>query len=258
MEALVKALTKVFVYDGVYSRYRRKIHGRPVEQISRQRFVGFIQNHDQIGNRAIGDRLEHIAGFERAKVALGLVMTSPFVPLLFQGEEYAASTPFQYFAHHEEEAMARSVSEGRKREFAAFGWTPEQIPDPESRETFHRSKLRWDEVAEGKHAEMLRWCRKLIAFRRDSASLNDGDPGQAHVRFDEDGKWLMMDRGQVRVMLNLGDRRVALDCKEGYRLALRSNDDVALQEGKIVLEPSRLAILTSEEDRRSPKELLIQ
>ena len=246
MEDLAKSLTQVFVYDGFYSQYRRRIHGRPVEQISTQRFVGFIQNHDQVGNRATGDRLEHIIGLERAKVALGLVMTSPFVPLLFQGEEYAASTPFQYFAHHEEEEMARAVSEGRKREFAAFGWAPEQVPDPESKETFLRSKLRWDEIAEGNHAEMLEWCRSLIAFRRESPSLNDGEPGHVHVRFDEEAKWLTMDRGQVCVMLNLGGQAVTFECREGYRLALRSNEDVSVREGKIVLEPSRLAILTSE------------
>ena len=130
------------------------------------RFVGFIQNHDQVGNRATGDRLEHVIGLQRAKLALGLVMTSPFVPMLFQGEEFAASSPFQYFAHHEEPEMARAVSEGRVREFAAFGWNPEEIPNPESRETFERSKLQWDEVGEGSHAEMLTWCRRLIALRR--------------------------------------------------------------------------------------------
>jgi maltooligosyltrehalose trehalohydrolase len=246
MEALAKTLTSVFVYDGIYSQYRRKIHGRPVEGIPMHCFVGFIQNHDQVGNRAIGDRLEQIVGFERAKVALGLVMTSPFVPLLFQGEEYAASTPFQYFAHHEEEAMARAVSEGRKREFAAFGWPPELVPDPESMETFQRSKLRWDEIAEGKHAEMLEWCRTLIAFRRGSPSLNDPDPRHIHVRFDEEAKWLMMDRGPVCVMLNLGERPVEFDRREGCRLVLRSNNDVCVRDEKVILGASRLAILVVE------------
>lgn len=244
MEDLAKALAKVFVYDGIYSRYRRKIHGKPVEQVSTQRFVVCIQNHDQIGNRATGDRLEHIAGLARAKVGLGLVMMSPFVPLIFQGEEFAASTPFQYFAHHEEEAMARAVSEGRKREFAAFGWAPELVPDPESRETFLRSKLKWDEVGDGRHAEMLEWCRSLIAFRRESPSLNDGEPGHARVSFDESGKWLVMDRGQVCVMLNLGERAVELDVRESLQLRLCSGKDVIVRNGKAVLPPSRLAILS--------------
>jgi maltooligosyltrehalose trehalohydrolase len=246
MEKLAKALTQVFVYDGVYSAYRHKIHGRPVEMLSAHRFVGFIQNHDQIGNRATGDRLEHIIGLERAKVALGLVLTTPFVPLLFQGEEFAASTPFQYFAHHEEEAMARAVSEGRKREFAGFGWPSELVPDPESSETFLRSKLRWDEVGQGSHAEMLAWCRSLIAFRRESPSLNDGEPGRTRVEFDESGRWLVMDRGQVRILCNLGDQPVKLASGEGYRLMLCSGEDIAVQNGMVALPPSRLAILSAE------------
>jgi maltooligosyltrehalose trehalohydrolase len=246
MEKLAKALMQVFVYDGVYSEYRQKSHGRTVEMLSVHRFVGFIQNHDQVGNRATGDRIEHIIGFERAKAALGLVLTAPFVPLLFQGEEFAASTPFQYFAHHEEEAMARAVSEGRKREFAAFGWAPEHVPDPESRETYLRSKLNWDEVGEGSHAEMLEWCRTLIELRRRSPSLNDGEAGHVRTSFDENARWLVMDRGQVRVMLNLGERSVELDNKAGFQMVLRSGDGVELQDGKVVLPPSRLAILSAE------------
>jgi maltooligosyltrehalose trehalohydrolase len=248
MKRLAKALTQVFVYNGIYSRYRRRVHGRRVEGLSMHRFVGFIQNHDQVGNRATGDRLEHILGLERAKVALGLVLTSPFIPLLFQGEEFAASTPFQYFAHHEDEQMARSVSEGRKREFAAFGWLPEEVPDPESRDTFERSKLRWDEAAEGSHGEMLDWSRRLIAFRRDSGALCDGEPGQTDVRFDEAKRWLIMDRGQIRVVCNLGDTEVDLGVPEGYRLALSSQNDVRLQGQKVLLPPSRFAVLSSEEE----------
>ncbi len=246
MERLAKALTQVFVYNGIYSRYRRRVHGRRVEGLSMHHFVGFIQNHDQVGNRATGDRLEHFIGLERAKAALGLVLTSPFIPLLFQGEEFAASTPFQYFAHHEDEQMARSVSEGRKREFAAFGWLPEEVPDPESKDTFERSKLRWDEVVEGSHGEMLDWCRRLIAFRRDSRSLCDGEPGQTDVRFDEAKRWLTMDRGQIRVVCNLGDTEVDLGVPEGYRLVLSSQNDVRLQDQKVLLPPSRFAVLSSE------------
>ena len=102
-----------------------------------------------MGNRATGDRLEQIVGMDRAKVAAGIVLTAPFLPLIFQGEEFAASTPFQYFADHDDPEMAKAVSEGRRREFAAFGWDPEVIPDPEKVETFERSKLKWDEVSGG-------------------------------------------------------------------------------------------------------------
>ncbi|WP_260703797.1 malto-oligosyltrehalose trehalohydrolase [Edaphobacter flagellatus] len=244
MQDLAKALTQVFVYDGRYSKYRRKVHGRSVEGLSMHRFVGFIQNHDQVGNRATGDRLEHIVGLERAKVALGVVIMAPFVPMIFQGEEFAASSPFQYFAHHEDEAMARAVSEGRKREFAAFGWAPELIPDPESRETFLRSKLNWAETDKGSHAEMLDWCRKLIAFRRQSAALNEGASGQIQVRFDEAQQWLVMERGDVSVMVNLGQMPVELSCRREDRMVLHSGDGVAMQDEMVLLPPSRLAILS--------------
>lgn len=246
MERLAKALTEVFVYDGIYSRYRRRHHGRRVEGLSMHRFVGFIQNHDQVGNRATGARLEHIIGLDLAKAALGLVMTSPFIPLLFQGEEFAASTPFQYFAHHEEEEMARAVSEGRKREFAAFGWLPEEVADPESRETFERSKLNWDEIREGSHTDMLDWCKRLIALRRNSKCLSDGELGHVKVRFDEAGRWLVMDRSTLRVALNLGASAVRFDDCKGYTILLRSRDDVSLEGRSLNLPPARVAILSSE------------
>lgn len=246
MERLVKALTQVFVYDGIYSEYRRKVHGRRVEGISMHHFVGFIQNHDQVGNRATGDRLEHIIGMEQAKVAIGLVLTGPFIPLLFQGEEFAASTPFQYFAHHEDEEMARAVSEGRKREFAAFGWAPDAVPDPESRETFERSKLNWSEMTEGRHAEMLDWCRRLIALRRGSTALNNGELGHVKVSFSETERWLVMDRGTMRVALNLGDRAVSIQDCQNYRMVLPSADDICLESDTLQLPPSRLAVLSQE------------
>ena len=140
---LAKALEKTFVYDGIFSPYRNRIHGRPVGNLSQHRFLGFIQNHDQVGNRAVGDRIAQIAGIDRAKIAAALVLLGPFVPMLFQGEEWAATSPFQYFADHADRELARQVSEGRRREFVAFGWDPAIIPDPESGDTFERSKLNW-------------------------------------------------------------------------------------------------------------------
>ncbi len=157
-----------------------------------------------MGNRATGDRLEHIVGFERAKVAAAIVLLAPFIPMLFQGEEFATSTPFQYFAHHEDPEMAKAVSDGRKRDFAAFGWKAEEVPDPESRETFERSKLNWSEIHQGKHAEMLDWTKKLIKLRRSSTSLNDGDLNHIKIKFDEEKRWLMMRRGDVMLVCNLG------------------------------------------------------
>jgi maltooligosyltrehalose trehalohydrolase len=245
-EKLAKALTEAFVYDGIYSRYRRRIHGRPINGLSAHHFIGFIQNHDQVGNRATGDRLEHIVGMDRAKVAAAIVMMAPIIPLVFQGEEFAASTPFQYFADHDDPAMAKAVLEGRKREFAAFGWDPNEIPNPEKVETFERSKLKWGERDDGNHREMLEWFRKLIHLRRHSTSLNDGDFGHVKVHFDEKKCWLTMDRNLVRVMFNLGTEAVELENPGSIPLTLASRGDVQVIGEKVLLPPDSLAILSGE------------
>lgn len=246
LENLAKALTKAFVYDGTYSSYRRRTHGRPVNGLSAHRFVCFIQNHDQVGNRATGDRLEHIVGMERAKVAAGITLMSPFIPLIFEGEEFAASTPFQYFADHDDPAMAKAVLEGRKREFAAFGWNPDVVPDPEKVETFERSKLKWDEIDEGKHQQMLEWFRQLIHLRRHSSSLNDGDMGHVKVNFDEKKQWLTMERGLIRVLCNLGKEAVELENPAQHPLALASRPEIDVHGDKVLLPPDSLAILSGE------------
>jgi maltooligosyltrehalose trehalohydrolase len=245
-EKLVKSLMHVFVYDGEYSRYRNRRHGRPVEGLSAHHFIGFIQNHDQVGNRATGDRLAQIVGADCAKIAAGLVLTSPFVPLLFQGEEYAAGTPFLYFADHEDPEMARAVSEGRKKEFAAFKFDQHQIPDPEARETFERSKLNWSELDQPDHAQMLEWYRALIHFRRHSPSLNDGDLGHTSVRFDEHARWLAMDRGQVQVLCNLGEAVANFDVPPGSSIALSSRAGLTPSDDTLVLPPKTLVILSTE------------
>lgn len=242
MAQLAKALEMTFVYDGIYSRYRRRIHGRSAAGAPQQSFLGYIQNHDQIGNRALGDRVSHVAGLERAKIAAGLVMTAPFVPLLFQGEEWASSSPFQYFADHDEPEMARLVSEGRRREFAAFGWKPEQIPDPERRATFERSKLKWDELKQGEHAEMLAWYQALIRLRRETPCLAAGESGQPRVEFSEREKWLRMRRGSIEVACTLGgERQFAVG--PGAEVLLASREGIAVCDGVVVLPPETVAIV---------------
>lgn len=246
-ECLAKSLKSMFVYDGIYSSYRHRSHGRPVDGLSAHHFIGFIQNHDQVGNRATGDRLEHIVGADLAKVALGLVMTAPFIPMLFQGEEYAASTPFLYFADHEDEEMARAVAAGRKKEFAAFGWDAAQIPNPEDLSTFENSRLNWNEVHTGKHAEMLAWTKSLIQLRRNSHALNDGDLGHLKVSFDEERRWLRMDRGKVSVFANLGSADVEFQVKRGFWLALASNHAATRLEGERLMVPARGFVVLSTE-----------
>jgi maltooligosyltrehalose trehalohydrolase len=245
-ECLAKSLKSMFVYDGIYSVYRNRSHGRPVDSLSAHRFVGFIQNHDQVGNRATGDRLEQIIGMQRAKLALGLVLTAPFLPMLFQGEEYAASTPFLYFADHDDAEMAKNVAEGRKKEFAAFGWDESQIPNPEEPSTFLNSKLKWEEVTQGKHAEMLAWTKDLIRIRRASTALNDGDLGHIKVKFDETKRWLRMDRRQMSMFANLGSGAAEFPTDDDHRLVLASDPATRLEGAVLSVPPDGFAILSSE------------
>ncbi|HEX3893253.1 MAG TPA: malto-oligosyltrehalose trehalohydrolase [Terracidiphilus sp.] len=244
---LAKAIERTFVYDGIYSRHRRHVHGRPTGSLSQHRFLGFIQNHDQIGNRAQGERLTQSVGCARAKSAAALVLLGPFVPMLFQGEEWAASAPFQYFAHHDDPEMARAVSEGRKREFEAFGWAPSAIPDPEKRETFERSRLNWDERTEPQHAEMLDWYRALIALRRTTPCLNNGEPGNVAVAYDENEKWLRMQRGSIVVVCNWGSRTCRFALGRASELLLASTDDVQVLDEAIELPVDAVVVVRERE-----------
>jgi maltooligosyltrehalose trehalohydrolase len=240
---LAKALEQNFVYDGIYSSYRNRIHGRPASHLSSHRFLGYIQNHDQVGNRAVGDRLHQAVGLDRAKIAAALVFFSPFIPMVFQGEEWATSSPFQYFANHGDPEMARLVAEGRRNEFAAFGWGPDQIPDPGSLETFERSKLNWNEVKQGEHEEMLAWYRALIHLRRTTPSLNNGEPKQTRVRFNQQEMWISVERGNFTLHCNLGGAPLRVSVPKGRRVILNSRGDSPLHDGVLMLEPDAVAII---------------
>ncbi|MGD0911862.1 MAG: malto-oligosyltrehalose trehalohydrolase [Terracidiphilus sp.] len=244
LEQLAKALERTFVYDGIYSGYRRRIHGRPANALSQHRFLGYIQTHDQVGNRAMGDRISHTAGLERAKIAAAVYLLGPFVPMLFQGEEWAASTPFLYFADHDDPDLTRAVSEGRKKEFAAFGWDLASVPDPESQATFDASKLNWEEVNVGNHAEMLAWYQALIRMRRTTPCLNEGADGNVRVTFDEQAKWLRMERGTVTVICNLGDREQRFAMSQESRVVLASQSAIQVSHSQLVVLPESVAVVS--------------
>jgi maltooligosyltrehalose trehalohydrolase len=157
-----------------------------------------VQNHDQVGNRAAGERIAALVDEGRLKAAAALLLTTPFTPLLFQGEEWAASTPFQYFTDHADQALGKAVAEGRRHEFAAFGWNPVAVPDPQDPGTFVRSKLDWDEVDEPYHRGMLDWYRGLIALRRRLPAVAHG------VLARVDGDRIVFDRDGVEVCVKLG------------------------------------------------------
>jgi maltooligosyltrehalose trehalohydrolase len=189
-------------YDADDLRRARPYVDQEAPALPGWRFVVCAQNHDQVGNRATGDRLSHLVGTDAAMAAAAALLTSPFVPLLFAGEEWAASTPFQYFTDHDDADLGRAVSEGRRREFAAFGWAPDEVPDPQDPATYERSKLDWSELARSPHAEVLEWYRRLIAMRREMAALTDGDIAGWEVEIDADDRTVRVRRGDLHLVLD--------------------------------------------------------
>jgi maltooligosyltrehalose trehalohydrolase len=244
---LAKALQRVFVYDGRYSAFRRRRHGRPPSGLSGHSFFGYLQSHDQIGNRARGERSSHLMSTGRLKIGAALVLMAPFIPMLFQGEEWGATSPFLYFTDHEDPELGRNVTEGRRREFAAFGWTPEEIPDPQAIATFARSKLDWSEIYKEPHAGLLTWHRSLIELRRKVPALSDGRLERVHVSFDETAKWFVVKRSSVVVACNLNQatQRVPAGIEPASRLLLASEDKVRLSQDAIELPPDSVAILSA-------------
>ena len=242
MEQLAHALEHVFVYDGKFAAHRGRWHGRPATGLPGWRFLGYLQNHDQVGNRATGERSSMLLSPGRLKIAAALVLLSPFVPMVFQGEEWGASTPFQYFTDHHDPELGRAVSEGRRSEFASFGWKPEDVPDPQDRATFERSRLDWAELDQPAHADLLDWYQRLIALRRRTPAIMNGDLERVHTAFDEDAGWFTMRRGAITVAVNLSehDRAVPVRARE---LVLASDTAVRLGEGSVTLPPDSAAVV---------------
>jgi maltooligosyltrehalose trehalohydrolase len=250
MSALAKTLTSAFFHDGTYSTFRGRHHGRPVdtEAVDATRFVVSLQTHDQVGNRAQGDRIGGSLSEGLRKVGAALLLTSPFTPQLFMGEEWAAGTPWQYFTDHPEPELADAVRKGRRAEFAAYGWPAEEVPDPQDPATFARSKLDWSEVGQEPHAALLAWYRALIALRRTQPEL--GDPAFARVsaHYDDDARWIVVHRGAVRVAANLSSepRTVPLRTPEaapGILLASAPGVRIEGAGGDVVLPPESAAVI---------------
>jgi maltooligosyltrehalose trehalohydrolase len=163
--------------------------------------------------------------------------------MLFAGEEFAASSPFQYFTHFQDKELGRLVSEGRRKEFVAFGWSPQEVPDPQAEETFLRSKLHWEEREEGIHAEMLDWYRRLIRLRREEPALTDAELAEVRVSFDEKQKWLRMTRGPIEVVFNAGTSEVRLPALDGYEALLTSAPEVVCEGKSLLLPAGSVAVL---------------
>ncbi|WP_287862532.1 malto-oligosyltrehalose trehalohydrolase [Corynebacterium sp.] len=166
VEVLATTFQRVFWHDGRFSSFRGRTHGRPVTDPELWRFVAYTTTHDQTGNRAAGDRPSMNLSVDQQLAKATLVLTSPFTPMLFMGEEWGASTPFAFFVDHENEELNQATREGRMREFARAGWDPKDVPNPAAEETFRDSVLKWAERTESPHAEVLRGYTDLLEFRR--------------------------------------------------------------------------------------------
>jgi len=208
---VAKALTDVFVHDGTYSTFRGTRWGKPVPAgIDGHRFIASLNTHDQVGNRALGDRPSASLSPGRLAVGAALLLTSHYTPMLFMGEEWGARTPWMFFTDHAEEELAEAIRQGRQREFGSHGWAELygtedlQVPDPQDPSTFTASRLDWEEPAHTGHRRLLDFYTRLIALRREHPELAGGDRGGTEVNFDAEAGWLTMRRGDVVVATNIG------------------------------------------------------
>lgn len=230
---IAEALNRHYVFRGQYSRYRRRRHGRDPGGLGGEHFVVCSQNHDQIGNRAAGRRLNELSG-PAASAAAALIACGPCVPLIFQGQEWQASTPFPYFADHGGE-LGEQIRSGRRREFEAFGWDPELVLDPIDPATFELARLRWEERSEEVHRAELDWFRALLSLRRARPELQAGAPCEASA---EDGV-VVMDRGLIRICVNFA----STSRLEASGRILAANDQVEDLDGTVQIAPGGAVVL---------------
>ena len=253
-----KAITASFVYDGQHAPHRRRRHGAPAAADPGDRFVSFIQNHDQVANAYQGRRLAQVAGIARQKVAAVVLFSTPALPLLFQGEEWAEEAPFDYFTSHGDPALVDAVRKGRHAEYEHLldeGADIGAWADPQAEETFLNCKLRWDSIDRAPHADVLTFYRALIALRRGLAPLRNGRKDLTRADGDEAGRWLTIRRGDPTgaasfTIANLGDAPLRLRLPEGppgarWRLALATDGPaggVARAGTDVPLAPSAASI----------------
>ena len=213
-EQLAKAFKEGFVYSGQYSPFRKKFHGSDSSAIPGHQFVVFLQNHDQVGNRALGDRLTHLVSFEALKLAAGVLLLAPNIPLIFMGEEYAEDAPFLYFVSHTDPDLIAVVREGRKKDFAAFQAEGEFI-DPFSPDTFQKCQLNWEERQEGKHKVLLDLYQHLIHLRRTLPALKTLDKQNLDASVIEEDKLMFLHRwsqnSQILCIMNFSEKDVSFN-----------------------------------------------
>ncbi|WP_435749264.1 malto-oligosyltrehalose trehalohydrolase [Microbacterium sp. PMB16] len=248
-DAVAKVSEGGFFHDGTFSSFRGRPHGSPIPpEVPAWRLVTFAQDHDQIGNRAAGDRLSASLSVDRLAVAAVLTLTAPGTPMLFMGEEWGASTPWQFFTSHPEPELGRAVSEGRKAEFAKMDWDTDAVPDPQDPATFERSHLDWSELENPEHVRLLELYRDLAALRRELPELTDPSLDATTVTTWESGgtpdhRVYRIDRGDLKVLVNLSANAAEFDLGADA-VVLLSTVPIEVIEGSPVLPPDSAAVVT--------------
>jgi len=266
---LAKAYAEGFVYSGEHSSFRRRRHGSSSRTIPAERFVVCAQNHDQIGNRMLGDRLSTLICFEALKLAAGVVVLSPYLPLLFMGEEYGESAPFLYFTSHSDAALAEAVRRGRREEFSGFAWQGE-VPDPQDEVTFLRSKINYELKDTAGHRTLLDFYRELIRLRGTNPALAYLSKEDTDVIALENKKTLFVRRRcgecEVFVAFSFADSVIAVDAPVPpgrWQRLLDSSDEqwkgdgslLALKlssEGEVGLQLNRKSVVIYEKSLEQP------
>ncbi|MFG6475376.1 malto-oligosyltrehalose trehalohydrolase [Microbacterium sp. P06] len=245
-DAFGKVTTEGFFHNGTFSTFRGRDHGHPIPAaMAAWRLVTFVQDHDQIGNRAAGDRLSQNLSYGRLAVAAVLTLTAPGTPMLFMGEEWGASTPWQFFTSHPEPELGEATAKGRLEEFTEMGWDAAIVPDPQDPSTFENSKLDWAEVSVGDHARLLQLYRDLARLRRELPELTD--PVFAHRQADAHdvagGRVYELRSGAVGVFANLSSAPATFTVDPGAVILLATDEGVTLEAGTIVV-PAESAVIT--------------
>lgn len=243
---LAQTLQAGYCYDNRYSTFRKRHHGRPARGLNGSQFIASIQNHDQIGNRGLGERMSHLVDGPRLKLGAALTILSPFVPLIFQGEEWAASTPFLYFVDFNDPELAEAIRKGRREEFGTHGWNPDNLPDPLDEATWRRCQLKREERVNEPHNDMLRWYQNLIALRSSEPDFHAGPLDPEAIRFDTDAGWLRIVRGRFIVLCNFSAKlqRIACETAAPPRLRLCSIPGARVDSDRFVeLPPWAVAVL---------------
>jgi maltooligosyltrehalose trehalohydrolase len=245
LTGLAHVFTRAFLHEGTWSSFRQRNHGAPVDtrRIPGHRFLAYLQNHDQIGNRATGDRLTETLSPGVIACGAALLFCSPFTPMLFMGEEWGARTPWQFFSHFPDAALRDAVREGRTAEFAEHGWGDVEVPDPNAESTFLDSKLDWDEPEQEPHATLLRLYRELIALRKAWPELSDPWLDEVEMDIDEDIRTVVLHRGRLRLACNLGDTQVTLAQHAAIGRILLASEPVEGEDGALTVPPEAFAII---------------